>query len=104
MAQIEKLGNIQLMFQGGIGPVVAYRHTSHQSRNIGHGIARTILQVIGAMNKSLESEVGIEPTFAVLQTDAYSSIDNSPVAGASRVEQDSWDLESQAQPHIPCSY
>ena len=27
----------------------------------------------------LESEVGIEPTFAVLQTDAYSSIDNSPI-------------------------
>ena len=31
------------------------------------------------MNKSLESEVGIGPTFAVLQTDAYSSIDNSPM-------------------------
>ena len=27
----------------------------------------------------LESEVGIGPTFAVLQTDAYSSIDNSPI-------------------------
>ena len=27
----------------------------------------------------LESEVGIGPTFAVLQTDAYSSIDNSPM-------------------------
>ena len=28
--------------------------------------------------KSLESEVGIGPTFSVLQTAAHSSIDNSP--------------------------
>ena len=59
------------MFQGGIGPVVAYRHTSHQSENISHGIAQPSCK--------LESEVGIGPTFAVLQTDAYSSIDNSPI-------------------------
>ena len=44
------------MFQGGIGPVVAYRHTSHQSKNISHGIARTILQ-------DLESEVGTDPHY-----------------------------------------
>lgn len=50
----------------------------------------------GAMNKSLESEVGIEPTFAVLQTDAYSSIDNSPLARSAGVAPTSWDLESQA--------
>lgn len=48
--------------------------------------------------------MGIGPTFADLQSAAKTTIDNSPVAGASRVEQDSWDLESQAQPHIPCSY
>ena len=59
------------MFQGGIGPVVAYRHTSHQSKNISYGIAQPSCK--------LESEVGIGPTFAVLQTDAYSSIDNSPM-------------------------
>ena len=59
------------MFQGGIGPVVAYRHTSHQSENISYGIAQPSCK--------LESEVGIGPTFAVLQTDAYSNIDNSPI-------------------------
>ena len=32
----------------------------------------------------LESEVGIEPTFAVLQTDAYSSIDNSPIESSGK--------------------
>ena len=36
------------------------------------------------MNKSLESEVGIGPTFAVLQTDAYSSIDNSPIESSGK--------------------
>ena len=48
----------------------------------------------------LESEVGIGPTFAVLQTDAYSSIDNSPIEMArwGRLEHPSWVLETQAQP------
>ena len=32
----------------------------------------------------LESEVGIGPTFAVLQTDAYSSIDNSPIESSGK--------------------
>ena len=66
------------MFQGGIGPVVAYRHTSHQSRNISHGIAQPSCK-LDKWTSPLESEVGIGPTFAVLQTDAYSSIDNSPI-------------------------
>lgn len=43
----------------------------------------------------LESEVGIGPTFAVLQTDAYSSIDNSPVAGTGRIELPSSVLETE---------
>lgn len=42
------------------------------------GWSRTIISG-GPDVLKLESEVGIGPTFAVLQTDAYSSIDNSPM-------------------------
>lgn len=63
------------MFQGGIGPVVAYRHTSHQSKNIGHGIALTILQV---------GERGGNRThiITVLQTVPSANIENSPKLGS----------------------
>ena len=48
----------------------------------------------------LESEVGIGPTFAVLQTDAYSSIDNSPIemAGSEWIEHPSSVLETEIMP------
>lgn len=48
------------------------------------------------MNKSLESEVGIEPTFADLQSAAKPTIDNSFLAQSGGVEPPSSDLESEA--------
>ena len=58
------------------------------------------------MNKSLESEVGIGPTFAVLQTDAYSSIDNSPIemAGNGRFELPHEVLETSMLPLTSVTY
>ena len=55
-----------------------------------------VMELPNHLASHLEIEVGIEPTFAVLQTDAYSSIDNSTLAQSGGVEPPSSDLESEA--------